>query len=496
VPDLTPYDKELIDYLVHFIDRERPTLIREWIENFQKIESKTYTNLPTEDVAKGSENFLDTVKDLMVEKDDQRVMAIMEGSMRSVIQRRVIQGVGLEYILKASLLHRDVLLTRLISDESYRSLPDDQKLAITNLVYHYFGLLHNGIANMTHEVAIGEIDRLRRFNENIISSVTEGIIIEDHNGVVTYANPKFASMLGYQKEELIGEHWEKVVAKDQLKLFREEASKRSLGMDGKFEGNLVTKDGTLLPVLISARPLYESGRFRGVLSVIMDVTDLRRMQNELQRSKKETERLNTELETHAKQLEQDNIKLRAILNIEPQKEQESKGEKTFVLEPGYIYMLLSQETETSFRIFEDLVKHAHPGLLVSRILPDTIRKVYSLEKTPILWLTTNKVPNQHCVTPSNIVDMSSAIINFMEKTKNGVILLEGIEYLLSQNQFRSILNLIQLLNDKIMLNKSMIVMPLDPEVIDPKELHQIMKEVRIFEDTRVKDLRRMPITHF
>jgi len=491
-----PIDQDIVDLLIKFIEKERPALVKEWVENLQKLDSKSYTSLPKDDVAAGSDHFLNTLLGILNEREEGRIITIIEKSMRPVIQKRIAQGVSLEYLLIGSLLHRDLLMKRLVTDEVYKGLPEEKRSVLLNLTYRSFEALHNAIAKMAHEVAISEIDRLRRFNENIITSVTEGIIIEDQNGIMTYANPRFVSMLGYKKEELLGEHYEILVPKDHLKLFREEASKRSMGMEGKYEASLRTKDEKILPVLISARPLYEAGRFKGALSVITDVTEMKRMHEELERSKKEAERLNAELEKHAKQLEQDNIKLRATLNIEPAKEAQDSGETVYALEPGYMYMLMSGETETSFRIFQDLVKHGHPGLCVTRILPDTVRKAYSLEKTPILWLTTNKIPDQHCVMPTNIVDLSSAIINFMERTQDGVVLLDGIEYLITQNNFRSILNLMQLLNDKIMLNKSMIIVPLDPEIIDPKELHQLMKEVHVFEDQRLKDLRRLSGPHF
>jgi PAS domain S-box-containing protein len=490
------FDQDLVNLLIRFIEKERPALVKDWVDNFQKLDSKSYTSLPKDEVITGSDQFLDTLIGQLTEKEEGRIMTLLERNIKPVIQRRVAQGVNLESLLIGSLLHRDLLIKRLMADEVYKGLSEEKKRELLNITYRSFEAIHNGIAKMAHEAAISEIDRLRRFNENIITSVTEGIVIEDQNGIMTYTNPRFVSMLGYQKEELLGEHYEMLVPKEHLKMFREEASKRSLGMEGKYEASLRTKDDRTLPVLISARPLYEAGRYRGSLSVITDVTEMKRMQEELERSKKEAERLNAELEKHAKQLEEDNLRLRATLNIEPAKEAQDSGETVYELEPGYIYLLMSGETETSFRIFQDLVKHGHPGLCVTRILPDTIRKAYSLEKTPILWLTTNKLANQHCVSPTNIVDLSSAIINFMERIKDGVVLLDGIEYLITQNNYRSILNLMQLLNDKIMLNKSRIIVPLDPEVIDPKELHQLMREVRVYEDKRSKDLRRLSGPHF
>jgi hypothetical protein len=55
-----------------------------------------------------------------------------------------------------------------------------------------------------------------------------------------------------------------------------------------------------------------------------------------------------------------------------------------------------------------------------------------------------------------------------------------MEYLISQNNFRSILNLIHLLNDKIMISDSMIIIPIDEHVIDTKDMHMLLKETKVF----------------
>ena len=120
------------------------------------------------------------------------------------------------------------------------------------------------------------------------------------------------------------------------------------------------------------------------------------------------------------------------------------------------------------------------GLCVTRTLPARIRKKYNLQKTPIVWLTTNRIPEETCVTPSGIAELSSVIVSFVDQTKNGIVLIEGMEYLVSQNNFRSILNLVQLINDKIMISDSRMLITLDPKTLDEKEVHLIMKEASEF----------------
>jgi two-component system cell cycle response regulator len=480
-----PFKEDDVDdaanLLVAYIEDNKSQLIKDWIESRPALDSGVYRSLPEADVLEGSDQFLSMVNKVLVLKDEKKAFEILEDFLEEIIQKRVLQGVNVDHLIQGSILHRETIIEKLRKSDLYKSQAENSKLLLLILLFRRFEVIHNSITKIAHEAAVKEIDRLSKFNEEIIESVTEGIIIEDKNGMITFANPKFLNMLKCSSEELLGKHWEDTVPRDQLKTFKEQASLRNLGIDGKYEGTLLTKDGERVPVLISARTLYESGKFKGVLSVITDIKDIKRMQNDLHESKKELERLNVELERYSKQLEEDNIRLRATLNIQPVKETPIEGEKLHMLESGFLFLMLSGDANIAFKVFEDLVRHGHPGLCVTRALPDNIRKRYSLEKTPIVWLTTNKIPDTHCISPSNIVDLSSAIIKFIERSDDGVVIMEGVEYLISQNSFRSILNLIQLLNDKVMLCNARIILPLDPEIVEAKDLHLLKKEVKVYD---------------
>jgi len=481
LPTETSTDKKLIQLVRDYIEKNRARLVQEWVGSTNEIESAIYESLPQDDLVRGSELFLEMMSEVLVEDDEKKVYEMVENSVMATIHQRIAQGLHLEYIMRASGLHRDQLINKLKDTQEFSALSKDGKLDLSILLYKKFELIQGAIARLAHEAAVSEMDNLRKFNENIITSLREGLVIEDKNGIITFANPTFLKMLGYSKEELIGQHWDISVPPDQLIRFKEESSKRSIGIDGKYDGILRSKDGRRIPVLISARTLHDKGRMSGVLSVITDITEMHKIQSELNESKLELERLNLELKKYSKELEVDNIRLREILNIQPVKETVSEEDSAHELEPSYIHLILSSDSDKAFRVFEDLVTHGHPGLCVTRTQPELIRKRYSLEKTPIIWLTGNRITDIHCISPSNIVDLSSAILKFLERIQDGVVILEGIEYMVSQNNFRSILNLVQLLNDKIMLCNSRIILPLDPGVFDPKELHLLKKELRIYD---------------
>jgi PAS domain S-box-containing protein len=129
-----------------------------------------------------------------------------------------------------------------------------------------------------------EANELRAFNENIVQSMQEGIVVEDENGCITYANPAAAELLEYPMEELIGQHWGQIVESNHNSAMDPEIDLRSLDGAGRYETVLRTRQDQRLPVLVSARRFYQKGRFTGHLRVFADITERKRVEEALQES--------------------------------------------------------------------------------------------------------------------------------------------------------------------------------------------------------------------
>ena len=129
-----------------------------------------------------------------------------------------------------------------------------------------------------------EIRRSRNFNEDIVQSMTEGVVVEDAQGYLTLVNPAAAALLGYSPEELLGQHWTTIVPSDQHPSVQAAGKRHMLGEADRYELQLVRKDGTLVPVLFSGSPRVEGGRFAGTLAVFTDITERKRAEEELQQS--------------------------------------------------------------------------------------------------------------------------------------------------------------------------------------------------------------------
>jgi len=127
-----------------------------------------------------------------------------------------------------------------------------------------------------------EAEHLKAFNESVVQGVAEAILIEDAQGILTFANPAAEELLGYTREELIGRHWTTIVPEEQKENVGQELVKRCQGELSRYETALLSKGGQVIPVIVSARPLFENSEFAGVLSAFTDIRERMRAEREIE----------------------------------------------------------------------------------------------------------------------------------------------------------------------------------------------------------------------
>jgi hypothetical protein len=69
-----------------------------------------------------------------------------------------------------------------------------------------------------------------------------------------------------------------------------------------------------------------------------------------------------------------------------------------------------------------------------------------------------------------------SIMDFLRSTPKGIITIEGVEYLISNNGFDPILRLLHALNDKITVSEAMLLVTLDEQTLAPREMRILEKD--------------------
>jgi hypothetical protein len=154
----------------------------------------------------------------------------------------------------------------------------------------------------------------------------------------------------------------------------------------------------------------------------------------------------------------------------------------YVMEQGVTYLIKEAKPDNSLKIFTALVRNGAKGFCITRVHPKRIRKRFELGDTPILWITTSEVPDEKCVHPSDLAKLNMAINETLKKQEDMVLLLEGIEYLVTYNGFDSILRFVQVINDRIMVSKSRFIITLDPATLDTGSLHILERDLEPIEN--------------
>jgi len=142
------------------------------------------------------------------------------------------------------------------------------------------------------------------------------------------------------------------------------------------------------------------------------------------------------------------------------------------------YLFKGSNIEKSFKTLKELALQGKKGLCITREHPDAIKEQYELGNTDIYWLTRNRV-DIPSLDPSQIEKLRWIIKDFVSENKNSVVLIDGLEYLIIQNNFNSVLKFVELLKDDIALNDAILILPIDPNTMEPRELALLERYMRV-----------------
>lgn len=114
------------------------------------------------------------------------------------------------------------------------------------------------------------------------------------------------------------------------------------------------------------------------------------------------------------------------------------------------------------------------GLMITRVFPERIREEYHLQVTPIIWLTESTGDRR--IPPTSVALMTDALIRFMEGNPNSIVLVDGVEYLLTFNEFSRVLRSLDSLNETTWITRSRLIIAIDPEAFDSKQIAMLERD--------------------
>jgi len=112
------------------------------------------------------------------------------------------------------------------------------------------------------------------------------------------------------------------------------------------------------------------------------------------------------------------------------------------------------------------------GLCFTMRFPQEIRLAYALQTTPIFWISSH---GPQSINPADLEAIADIAIKYLNRSRNAVILLDGIEHLIFENGPARVLRLLRDIEEHVMLQRAVLILPVNPNALDEKELALIKR---------------------
>jgi two-component system, cell cycle sensor histidine kinase and response regulator CckA len=147
----------------------------------------------------------------------------------------------------------------------------------------------NGLVGISRDITERKSteEALRRSEKNyhlLLDTLNEGVWAIDSRDVTTFVNPRMAAMIGYAEEEMLGRSIYEFLDAPTPGADRSLTRGRRRDIAGQLDGEFMKKDGTRIFTRLKAAPILgEAGEYLGSIASVVDISEQRRAESEVQR---------------------------------------------------------------------------------------------------------------------------------------------------------------------------------------------------------------------
>jgi phosphoserine phosphatase RsbU/P len=141
--------------------------------------------------------------------------------------------------------------------------------------------------------------------EPVLETVNEGVLIGDSRRRVVFANSGFLRMTGLRAEDLVGHDIHSFYTAEEWASLEKKIEESERVGHNRYEFTIPRKDGSRLPVIISAREHEDSDGRRFGIVTFADISEQKLVQKQLREANQQLSEANTQLEERHKEIEED-----------------------------------------------------------------------------------------------------------------------------------------------------------------------------------------------
>jgi hypothetical protein len=140
-------------------------------------------------------------------------------------------------------------------------------------------------------------------------------------------------------------------------------------------------------------------------------------------------------------------------------------------------MIFEHKPVASIKIFNRLLEKGKNGILITRNHPDKLTHAINTKNIDMYWLSAEDF--DYVIHPWDITLLINIMEDFIKRNNQGIILLNGIEYLSTYNHVNVIFNLITRLSKVVSSTDAKFLVTIDPIAIGNKFLGIIKNRTEI-----------------
>jgi parallel beta-helix repeat protein len=146
------------------------------------------------------------------------------------------------------------------------------------------------------------------------------------------------------------------------------------------------------------------------------------------------------------------------------------------IEWGGANIIITKDQMFGLNIFEEVLGDSpNNGLCITRTHPSLLKKSPILAGITKIWLS--KTPDKDSVPPGNITKLNHMINEFIKTHTKSVILIDGLDYLINNNDFPRVLKFLELIHEIIVLNNGMLLVPVNPSTLSKTDFELLENEL-------------------
>ena len=141
--------------------------------------------------------------------------------------------------------------------------------------------------------------------EPVLETVNEGVLIGDDRRRVVFANSGFLRMTGLRAEDLVGHDIHSFYTAEEWAFLEKKIEESERVGHNRYEFTIPKKDGSRVPVIISARAHEDSDGRRFGIVTFADISEQKLVQKQLREANQQLSEANEQLEERQKEIEED-----------------------------------------------------------------------------------------------------------------------------------------------------------------------------------------------